>query len=65
MPRILVRIVLRQEGYFEDISLHILAYKVQHRFLAINRVGSLFPVSIFDYVADPYIVREDSVQEID
>lgn len=106
MPRILVRIVLRQEGYFEDrmqggivtagkqlrmiltcgiedaaaeqaavhflldldsedISLHILAYKVQHRFLAIDRVGSLFPVSIFDNVADPYIVRKNRIEKID
>ena len=49
----------------EDIALRILANKVQHRFLAENRVRILLPVSIFDNVADPYIVREDRIEKID
>ena len=106
MPRILVRIVLRQEGYFEDrmqggivtagkqlrmiltcgiedaaaeqaavhflldldsedIALHILAYKVQNSFLAVDCVRGLLPVTVLHNVTYPYVVRQNCVQKID
>ena len=49
----------------EDIAIRIFADKVQHRLLAVNRVWGLLPVTVLDNVTDPYIVRQDCVQEID
>ena len=49
----------------EDIAISIFADKVQHCLLAVNRVWGLLPVTVLDNVTDPYIVRQDCVQEID
>ena len=49
----------------EDIAISIFADKVQHCLLAVNRVWGLLPVTVLDNVTDPYIVRQNCVQEID